>query len=202
MYNIVMKTILCDIGGVLLDVDFDRALDRLSRKTGVSGQELRDMIFLSDFKEKHDLGTISSDEFYGQVMPGKDVSFAEFREIWSEIFTENREMVDFILSCADSYRLYIASNTDAVHFDYFYNKYPWFSVFRGFGLSFRLNRLKPSPEFYVKLCHEFNIDYRDAIFVDDLSENVDAANQLGIKSHLFVNAAGFQRFLQECTALP
>ncbi|MEN8262473.1 MAG: HAD family phosphatase [Nitrospirota bacterium] len=192
-----MKSILCDIGGVLLRVDFDRAFERLERESGISEEELRERIFSADIKDKHDLGDISSLEFYRHIIQGNEIPFEQFQEIWADIFTENSDMVEYIRLCAGSYRLYIASNTDAVHYEYFNNKYQWFSYFDGFGLSFRLNRLKPSPEFYIKLCREFEIDFKDAVFVDDLSENVDAARKLGIKAHLFVDAAGFKRFLNE-----
>jgi putative hydrolase of the HAD superfamily len=197
MYNIFMKTILCDVGGVLLHVDFDRAFVRLEKESGIPEQKLRERVFSTDIKDKHDMGAISSSEFYRHIIPGNEIPFERFQEIWADIFTENSDMVECIRSCAGSFRLYIASNTDAVHYDYFCNKYTWFSVFDGFGLSFRLNRLKPSPEFYSELCREFDIDLRDAVFVDDLSENVDAANRLGIKAHLFVNTTVFRRFLND-----
>ena len=151
MYNILMKAILCDIGGVLLHVNFDRAFERLERESGIPEQELRERVFSMDVKDKHDLGAISSYDFYRHVISENEITFGKFQIIWADIFTENSEMVECIRSCAGSYRLYIASNTDAVHYDYFCNTYPWFSVFDGFGLSFRLNRLKPSPKFYIEL---------------------------------------------------
>ncbi len=57
--------------------------------------------------------------------------------------------------------------------------------------------MKPSPQFYIKLCREFDINYEEAIFVDDVYENVNAANSLGIRSHLFVDVDGFKRFLAD-----
>jgi len=191
-----MKTILCDIGGVLLNVDFTAAISRLSSKTGLAGQELTDRIFLSGLKEKHDIGLISSQEFYRQIVPEKLLPFEQFRSIWADIFTEKREMVNFMKECSGKYRLYIASNTDPIHFDFFNEKYSWFSLFDGYGLSFRLKTLKPLPEFHVKLCREFGIAYNDALFVDDLKENIDAANGLGIKSHLYTGFAGFKEFVE------
>lgn len=191
-----MKTILCDIGGVLLHVDFQTAITRLSSKTGLAGQELMDRIFSSGLKDMHDRGLIIPLEFYRQTVPAELISFEEFRSIWADIFTENEEMVDFIKACPGKYRLYIASNTDPIHFDFFNETYPWFSLFDGYGLSFRMTALKPSPEFHVKLCREFGIEYKDALFVDDLRENVVAANGLGIRSHLYKGFAGFKEFVE------
>ncbi|NIP29328.1 MAG: hypothetical protein GTN59_01775, partial [Candidatus Dadabacteria bacterium] len=46
------------------------------------------------------------------------------------------------------------------------------------------------------LCQEFDINYNAALFVDDLSENVDTAKHLGIKSHLFSDVKGFKQFVE------
>jgi len=191
-----MKTILCDIGGVLLNVHFGRALSRASNTTGVSEENLMERIFASGVKDKHDLGLISTQDFYSTIIPNNEMVYEEFLVTWADIFSENHQMVELIKSCYGKYRLYIASNTDPIHFDFFSENYSWFLLFDGYGLSFKLKALKPSPEFYINLCREFGIDYEDAVFVDDLPENVDAANRLGIKSHLFNGADGFIEFIE------
>ena len=191
-----MKTILCDIGGVLLNVHFNRALERLSNATGLDEENLMDRIFSSGMKDEHDLGLIGPNDFYARIILDKKISFEQFKLIWADIFSENTELVEYIRSCAWKHRLIIASNTDPIHFNFFNEKYSWFSLFDGYGLSFKLNVLKPSPDFHINLCREFGIDYKDAFFVDDLPENIDAANRLGIKSHLFDGVEGFKCFVE------
>jgi putative hydrolase of the HAD superfamily len=192
-----MKSLLCDIGGVLLKVDFSVALKALSRASGIGEEEIKRRIFLSGIKDKHDLGLITPLDFYRQVITNEEIPFSVFKTMWNGIFRENREVVEYVQTLAADYRLFIASNTDPIHYDCFISQYPWFSMFQGMGLSFRLKSMKPSPEFYLKLCREFGIDFRDALFVDDLRENVEAANRLGIRSHLFSGLDGFKRFLED-----
>ncbi len=191
-----MKTILCDIGGVLLEVDFDRAITRISSESGFSSKELHERIFASGMKERHDKGDISPYELYKHIIPGDEITFERFEHLWGDIFSEKRDMVDYIISCAKSHRLFIASNTDPIHYNFFQKNYHWFSLFNGYGLSFRLKSIKPSTDFYARLCREFDIKYHDALFVDDLSENIEAANSLGIKSHLFKGMDGFKEFVE------
>ncbi len=191
-----MKAILCDLGGVLLTVNFGLALERLSKEAGLSKQELEARIFSSGIKEKFDLGLISSLDFYKQIITREEISFSYFQSIWSEIFTENQELINYLSLYTKSCRLYIASNTDPLHYAFLSNNYPWFSLFNGFGLSFRLKIAKPSPEFYSKLCREFGINYQDALFIDDLKDNVEAAEGLGIKSYLFTDLAGLKLFME------
>lgn len=192
-----MKSLLCDIGGVLLKVDFSVAMKAICSASGLDEEAIRKRIFLSGIKDEHDSGLIGPYDFYKRIMTKEEVPFSVFTTIWNGIFRENREMVDYIKTLAGNYRLFIASNTDPIHYDCFTSQYQWFSLFEGLGLSFRLKSMKPSPEFYLKLCREFGIDTRDALFVDDLSENVDAADRLGIRSHLFTDVAGFRKFLED-----
>ena len=191
-----MKAILCDLGGVLLTVNFGLAMERLSNESGLSKQELETRIFSSGIKEKHDLGLISSLDFYKQIITREEISFLYFQSIWSEIFTENQELINYLSLYTKFCRLYTASNTDPLHYAFFSHNYQWFSLFNGFGLSFRLKRAKPSPKFYSKLCRKFGINYQDALFIDDLKDNIDAAEGLGIKSYLFTDLAGLKLFME------
>ena len=100
-----MKTILCDIGGVLLNVDFQKSMNRVCRKTGLSPEEINARIFSSGAKDDHDSGRLAPYDFYRQVFPDEDIPFEYFREVWSDIFTENREMIDFLRSAKGKYRL-------------------------------------------------------------------------------------------------
>jgi FMN phosphatase YigB (HAD superfamily) len=192
-----MKSLLCDIGGVLLKVDFSVAMKALGHASGLGEEEIKNRVFLSGIKDKHDSGLISPRDFYKSVMTDEEVPFPVFRTIWNEIFREDRGVVEYVKTLAGNYRLFIASNTDPIHYDCFISRYLWFSLFEGLGLSFRLKSMKPSPEFYLKLCREFGIDTGDALFVDDLKENVDAANSLGIRSHLFAGLDDFKKFMED-----
>ncbi len=190
-----MKALLCDIGGVLLNVHFENAIAGLSCETGLSTQEIEERIFSSGVKDSHDLGLISSREFHQKCFPYEEIPFESFLKLWPRIFTENLDMIDLLRSSAGQYRLYIASNTDPIHIEFCREQYQWFSMFEGYGLSYQLKALKPSPEFYERLCNEFGIEYGNAVFVDDLKENVETAARLGMKAHLFSNVSEFEKFI-------
>lgn len=173
------KIILSDIGGVLLKVNFEIALKRLGEELILSKDQLEDKIFSSELKEKHDLGLIDSQEFYRKIVLGEKIPYAFFQLIWSEIFTENSKIIQYVASCRKKFDLYISSNTDPLHFSYFCKNYKWISIFQGFGLSFQLHATKPSAAFYENLCRQFNINYQEALFIDDLPANVEACRGSG-----------------------
>jgi len=191
-----VKNILCDLGGVLLEVDFDRAINKLSRECRINKQELFIRIFKTGLKNKHDLGEIEPLAFYNKIVPSQSISFSRFKYIWSDIFTEKIEVIKYIISLQKYHSLFIASNTDPIHYEHFRNTYPWLNSFNGLGLSYNLGIVKPSKKFFVKLCRKFNIDYKNAIFIDDLNANVKSANALGINSHLFKCTAHLKQFIE------
>ncbi|MHC4394904.1 MAG: HAD-IA family hydrolase [Planctomycetota bacterium] len=193
-----METILCDIGGVLIDVDYSRVMEGLSRECNLSEEILHKRIFESGVKDRHDAGQISSYEFYSQIQPEQTISFARFQDLWSSIFTEKREVIDYIGSLGKKRPLFTASNIDSIHFSFCYRNYKWLSIFDGLGLSYKLGCIKPSRSFFSKLCQEFSIDPGEAVLIDDTDENIKGAEDFGIKAHLFCGLSGLKGFLNDC----
>lgn len=192
----MIRYILCDIGEVLVKVHFDSAMDRFQAMTGLSQEELERRIFTSGLKEQHDLGLISSESFYEQVMGEGLIPFSSFKLIWSEIFSEKDGVIDCLASYQNTHQLNIASNTDPLHLAYLRQTFPWFLLFTGFGVSFRLHRVKPSPQFFIELGRSLDIPLTEAVFIDDRPENVVAAQSLGLMSHRFSDLTSLKAFLE------
>jgi len=192
-----MATILCDIGGVLIDVDYRPALEGLSKECGLREEAIYERMFGSGLKERHDEGKISSYEFYSAIVPEERISFGRFEDLWSGIFSEKKEVIDFISSLGKRYRLLTASNIDSIHFDFCYNNYKWLAVFEGMGLSYKLGYTKPARGFFERLCDQFGIEAGGAVLIDDTEENIKGAEDFGIKGHLFRGTAGLKGFLKD-----
>ena len=55
-----------------------------------------------------------------------------------------------------------------------------FRIFEGGVISFEAHLLKPEPEIYRRLIKECALDPARTLFIDDMEENVNAANREGI----------------------
>jgi FMN phosphatase YigB (HAD superfamily) len=55
--------------------------------------------------------------------------------------------------------------------------------------------IKPSPDFWVYILNQEQADPGAAFFTDDLEENTEAAEKLGIAVHLFTAAEGLAAVL-------
>ncbi|SRR5258708_39500271 len=56
---------------------------------------------------------------------------------------------------------------------------------------------KPDPEIYELVLNKLQISANKGLFIDDRDDNIEAAKNLGIYGHLFVNAELLKTDLQE-----
>ena len=81
--------------------------------------------------------------------------------------------------------LYYLSNFHEKASEVVVAKYPVFSLFRGGVFSWRVKRIKPDPAIYRRLLEEYGLEPRRCAFVDDVEENVAAAEALGMRGIRF-----------------
>jgi putative hydrolase of the HAD superfamily len=56
---------------------------------------------------------------------------------------------------------------------------------------------KPDPDVFRLVCDRLAVDVADAVFVDDLEENVAGARTAGLRAHRHVDRAGTTAFLRD-----
>ena len=89
------------------------------------------------------------------------------------------------------YRLFLLSNTIDVHWDYCvehlfpYRNHGVEDYFEHCFLSQRMHLAKPDAHIYEEVIRQANIYPDETLFIDDLKENCEAAEKLGI--HTFQN---------------
>ena len=72
----------------------------------------------------------------------------------------------------------------------------FFSVFRDILVSGEEKLLKPDPAIYYRALDRFGLKPGDALFIDDRKINVEGAEAVGMKAHLFTDSADLRRRLE------
>jgi 2-haloacid dehalogenase len=72
--------------------------------------------------------------------------------------------------------------------------------FEGFVISGEEGVVKPEPEIFERLIERFGVAPSNAVFVDDVQHNIDAANALGFNGILFESAEQLRRELDAMLA--
>ncbi|OKP03591.1 glucose-1-phosphatase [Xenorhabdus eapokensis] len=176
-----------DLGNVIIDIDFKRALAVWSNLSGTPLAALIPKSSLKEIVEKHEYGQISDTEFAERMCDEMEVSlsFEQFVEGWNAIFIGVRQEVIEIMNRlrAEGHRVVVLSNTNRLHIDYCSVHYPEIAVSADFlYLSHELGMRKPNLDIFNYVLAAESMAAEQAIFFDDLLENVEAAKKLGINA--------------------
>ena len=183
----MIRTVVSDLGNVLLHFDHMCACQVMARMSPWSPQEIYDSMFGSNLVRDYELGRISSSEFGQGCMQrlNLDMGLEKIRETWSDIFHPVKGMEELIRSLKGHYTLVLLSNTNEWHFEHCREKYPVVNFFDHHALSYRLGCRKPDPLIYERALAMPNALPGETLYVDDISAYVDAARELGWKGICF-----------------
>src|SRR5665811_1213398 len=106
-------TVIFDLGGVLVSVDFMRACARLEAAGAAPAAVIRDAILGGAEKIGFDTGHLSPQEFAARFCAtiGLRLPYSEFAEIWCDIFAEKREVTGLLDEIGKHADLVLLSNT-------------------------------------------------------------------------------------------
>jgi len=196
-------TLLFDLGNVLLFFDHGKALRALAAHLNpLTAMYIwaRKNEFLKELRSEADLlesGRMDLEQFYTRLKGkiGLTIEFPRFQAIWNDIFTPNEPVIALAQALATRYPCYILSNTNASHLEYVRATYPQLSFARGYAASHELGVMKPAREFFVKALQQLGLQPADAVFIDDLAENVSGAREAGLDSFQYQTPEQLQQEL-------
>ncbi len=187
--------IIFDIGNVLLSFDPDKAVNAFAPQ-GMQ-QTFLEYLVKAPVWQDLDRGIITCEEAAAVVCRNRAMAGEEQNVLYFlNNFTKAQEelpavkAVSRLKSCGK--RLYILSNYHDNAFRRVYAEYPFFKLFDGLCVSCYHHMLKPEKAFYELLIKQNNIPVEDAVFIDDVLENVNAARQLGITGIHYKNDIDFE----------
>jgi FMN phosphatase YigB (HAD superfamily) len=191
-----IEVILYDLGNVILPFNHFQIAEKLSRFSQRKEFQNPAKIFsyLFDFEKGaingYEVGRVSSLEFFQSLREflQLSLSFEEFIPIWNDIFLENQEVSQIILSQKGKWKLGLVSNTNPLHFDYVLSKFPIIRVFDQWILSHEVGFKKPSVEIFQKAIEWAKADPRKILFIDDMKKHVEVAISLGMQGIHFISA--------------
>jgi 2-haloacid dehalogenase len=187
--------IVLDAGRVLVDIDPDIVLRKLSRKSGkVIGlpppDELDKMfhpLYVGERSWREILETINH-------ALGLSLKYDEWRELWCSIITgEVPGMRRALAELKEEFKFVALSNTDEVHWNYALGKYPIFQLLDGWVVSFEEGMMKPDPAIYARVVDRYCENRLPFFYTDDNSRYVEAAQRLGWDAEVFIEAAHFKQ---------
>lgn len=181
----MIKNIIFDFGDIFINLDKPATLRELA-KLGVTD------ISESMMKVYHqyEMGLISTDEFVSYFHNEFAIAKEDLIRSWNAILLDfPKERLQFLkeLSASKKYRLFLLSNTNDLHISWIQNDWgsalynEFKNCFEQFYLSHEIHFRKPNADIYEFVLQKNNLVAEETLFIDDIKENTDSANELGIK---------------------
>jgi len=177
-----------DMGGVLC-CDFND-IPVISNYLGIT----EDNFFIysgENFRELLD-GKINSHEFWVRfsLRYGKKVKEELFGKLFNPGIIQGTK--DIIEQLRSNSRVVCGTNTIDSHYYYLLNQGSY-EIFDEVYASTLMGISKPNPDFYWYILNKEGIKPENAVFVDDIEENIISAQKIGISSILFTDADSLKR---------
>ncbi len=179
-----IDAVIFDIGNVLLTFDYTIAEQEILKQTGKGAPPSQEE--LHPLRMEHESGTISRADFVKAVRYAfeHDGEEEHFLDIWSRIFEENIPMIEWARSLHGKTPLYLLSNIGCIHHDHIFEEYAFFTELFCDGVySYKAGVMKPERRIFEIASTQFGVDPRRTLYIDDLTENVRAAEEAGFIVH-------------------
>ena len=176
-----------DMGNVIIDIDFKRVLGVWSHLSGTPLATLTERFSMGEVFQKHERGEISDEQFAADLCNemGIALSFEQFSAGWHAVFVGLRpEVITLFRKLREEgHRVVVLSNTNRLHMDFWPHHYPEIEANTdAIYLSQNLGMRKPEPEIFQHVLEKERFTADQALFFDDVIENIEAARAAGIKA--------------------
>jgi FMN phosphatase YigB (HAD superfamily) len=178
--------LLFDLGRVVFNIDFSKALACWAGHAGCQSSDIADRFVRDEHYKHHEIGTISDEAYFDSLRRalGIAISHDQFLEGWNAIFAGEMEGIAPLLArAAQHLPLYVFSNTNRPHVTYFSTAYAdTLKPFRELYYSSSIGHRKPDAAGFDHVVGAMGVPASRVVFFDDLAENVEGARARGLKA--------------------
>ena len=202
----MVKAIVFDIGGVLIDLDLDRCIRAFREILGFDRiTELLDPSHQKGIYGEMEAGRLSAGHFRDLILaesrPGsrpEDVDQA-MAALLVEMPSVTAQLVKDL---ATRYPLYLLSNNNPISMARTYaifreNGIEPETTFRGQFISCEMKLMKPSQACYQEVIRRIGLPAQEILFIDDNAANVDAARVSGLQARYYIPGADLSLLLAD-----
>ncbi len=187
-----IDTLLLDLGGVLIDVDYARTAHAFA-SLGLTGFDLiYSKAKQTDLFDRFETGELSGTEFRQQLreLMRIEIGDADIDRCWNAMLgTIPEERIILLKRLREQYRLLLLSNTNSVHVPAFTRIIlekngiaDLKDLFDGAYFSCEIGLRKPHREAFVHVLEQHGAMADRTLFIDDSMQHVEGARNAGLRA--------------------
>lgn len=205
--NLNYEAIIFDLGGVILNINYDKTADAF-KKQGVSNfDELYSQAQQVGIFSLLETGEISPQTFYDSIREISGLSLTDLviEQAWNAMLLDlpNRR-VDFLKKIGKEIPIFLLSNTNDIHLKAFRkiiaNDYgtPYLleDLFEKIYYSHEIGMRKPDVQTFQYVLNQHGLDAERTLFIDDSIQHIEGAKKAGLKGYHLVKEDIAEMFKQ------
>lgn len=190
----MIKHIIFDFGGVLMDLDYMRTINGFTELLGFDFIDNDFMQWFMELFKEFEKAGISEEDFIKQLKHKSTVKLETndaIIDVWNSMMIGlKKERFEMLRELKSEYGIYLLSNSNHIHYrtmmimvknmfgeldfhkEFFHQAY----------YSQHVKMRKPDKEIFDFICEENKLVKAETLFIDDLQPNVNGARAAGLKS--------------------
>ena len=183
----MIKSIVFDIGGVILRSEDESGRDALGEKYDLEPGWVERLVFNSDAAKTSTIGLVSADAIWHGVAEELNLSINSL-QAFQDLFWQGDQidytLVEFLETCRPQFHTALLTNAWKDARIMLKERY---AISEGqtvdhLLVSSEIGIAKPHPEIYELLAETLDCHFSEILFVDDFIENIEAAKEMGINT--------------------
>lgn len=184
----MIKAVIFDMGGVILRTVDPGKREAMAARLGINRRELEKVLFQSPTSIQSEIGALSVEEHWNSVLAQFQVPPDSYMQLSTEFFAGDeidQELLVYIQLLKEKYKVGLLSNAWMGTRETLGRRFDFPDMFDISVFSAEVGIRKPDARIYQLILEKLQAAPQEAIFVDDLPENVAGAVALGIRAVQF-----------------
>ncbi len=182
----LVEALLFDLGGVVIEIDFDRVFSHWAQSSNQSLEIIRSRFAFDSNYEHHERGEIDASAYFASLRKsmGINISDEEFIAGWNSLYVGEMAGVSTLLSTVgEKLPIYAFTNSNFTHqlvWSKRFNRV--LSLFREVFVSSEIGKRKPEPAAFHAISKDIGVKPENILFFDDSLENIVGAEKVGMQT--------------------
>jgi putative hydrolase of the HAD superfamily len=189
------------MGNVLIRFSHDRMRRQLAEATGLTTDDVRELLLEHALFSEYDRGTIDDAAIVQRFerRAGRALDSAALLRAMSDIFWPMEGMTEVVRSLkAKGHRLVLLSNTCRPHVEFVNREFPEvLAPFDAMVLSYEARALKPEDAIFEAAKERIECAPEHCFYTDDIAAYVEAGRKHGLQGSVFTGAQALVAELAE-----